>query len=72
MKFALFLVILNTNPMDDGVDSWIALDGNMSRVDCFAAALDMDKHAAARELFGPRTNISLVCEEDHAPDTWGN
>ena len=73
--FVLFLVIANTNPADDGRDSWFALDGNLSRVDCFAAALDMERHKAAQTLFGKWSDgveISLVCEEDNAPETWGN
>jgi len=38
----------------------------------FLVIMDMDKHRAAAELFGPNAYIKLTCDVDHAPETWGN
>lgn len=70
--FALFMIIA---PADGAQDEWFALDGNMSRVDCIAAAMDTDRHKAAQTLFGKPSEgvtITMRCDIDNAPETWGS
>lgn len=69
MKFALFLVIFNTQPLDPhGPDMWWAIDGNMTESDCNERKAEMENHRAA--MFGAAAETALVCDIDHAADEW--
>jgi len=68
MKFALFIVIVNAAPQDNGQDLYWAVDGNMTQIECEAMA--QEKAPRLDALYHDSTVAYLTCEEDHAPDAW--
>ena len=68
LKYALFIVIVNANPADNGQDSWWAIDGNLTESDCETALQEKEPHL--RALYGGPAVAYPTCDVDHAPEEW--